>query len=39
MRESVTQEGVVNRVHPKRIDGQKLESQHYPPTGQEKGLT
>jgi hypothetical protein len=27
--------GNVNRVHPKMLDGQKLEAQHYPPTQSE----
>ncbi|MFA6263710.1 MAG: hypothetical protein WC630_04710 [Candidatus Babeliales bacterium] len=34
--ESYDHKGDVTRVHPKTIDGQVLESQHYPPTGAEK---
>lgn len=35
--ESYDQAGNVNRVHPKMIDGQILDSPHYPPTGGELG--
>ncbi|MBX3458281.1 MAG: hypothetical protein KF820_08025 [Candidatus Paracaedibacteraceae bacterium] len=34
--ETYTHTGQVNRVHPKNIDGQKVESTHYPLTGKEK---
>jgi hypothetical protein len=34
-RECYDQCGHVNRVHPKTFDGQKLNSQHYPPTKME----
>lgn len=30
--------GAVNRVHPKMINGQTVNSQHYPPTAKELGL-
>jgi hypothetical protein len=31
-------DGKVNRVHPKMINGQQVDSQHYPPTAKELGL-
>jgi filamentous hemagglutinin len=33
--ENYDQSGNVNRVHPKTINGQVVNSQHYPPTGSE----
>ncbi len=33
--ECYNQSGEVNRVHPKMINGQDVEAQHYPPTGKE----
>ena len=33
--ESYDHQGNVNRVHPKTINGQRLNAQHYPPTGTE----
>ncbi|HRH77659.1 MAG TPA: RHS repeat-associated core domain-containing protein, partial [Cellvibrionaceae bacterium] len=36
--ESYDQAGAVNRVHPKSINGQTVESQHFPPTARELGL-
>ena len=33
--ESYDQDGFVNRVHPKMIDGQTVDSKHFPPTKQE----
>ncbi|MCW7554502.1 DUF637 domain-containing protein [Endozoicomonas gorgoniicola] len=36
--ESYNEEGDVIRVHPKSIDGQIIESLHYPPTAKELGL-
>ncbi|CAG9000314.1 MAG: hypothetical protein CENE_02309 [Candidatus Celerinatantimonas neptuna] len=36
--ESYNQAGKVNRVHPKSINGQTVNSQHYPPTARELGL-
>jgi RHS repeat-associated protein len=33
--ENYDQSGNVNRVHPKMINGQQVQSQHYPPTGSE----
>lgn len=35
--ESYDHSGTVVRVHPKSVDGQPLNSQHYPPTGRELG--
>jgi filamentous hemagglutinin len=35
--ESYDQAGNVTRVHPKMIDGQPVNSPHYPPTGKELG--
>jgi RHS repeat-associated protein len=35
--ENYNQSGQINRVHPKSIDGQTLNSQHYPPTAKELG--
>ena len=36
--ESYDHSGQVNRVHPKSINGQTINSQHYPPTARELGL-
>ena len=36
--ESYNHSGQVNRVHPKSINGQTVNSQHYPPTAKELGL-
>lgn len=36
--ESYDHSGRVNRVHPKSINGQTVNSQHYPPTARELGL-
>ncbi len=36
--ESYDHSGQVNRVHPKSINGQTVNSQHYPPTARELGL-
>lgn len=36
--ESYNQAGEVTRVHPKMINGQSVNSPHYPPTGRELGL-
>lgn len=36
--ESYNHSGQVNRVHPKSINGQTVNSQHYPPTARELGL-
>ncbi|WP_305397175.1 hypothetical protein [Vibrio penaeicida] len=36
--ESYDHSGQVNRVHPKSINGQTVNSQHYPPTAKELGL-
>lgn len=36
--EAYDQAGNVNRVHPKMINGQTVNSQHYPPTARELGL-
>ena len=36
--EAYDQAGNVNRVHPKMINGQTVDSQHYPPTARELGL-
>jgi hypothetical protein len=36
--ESYNQSGRVNRVHPKSINGQTVDAQHYPPTARELGL-
>ncbi|WP_116964014.1 hypothetical protein [Fastidiosibacter lacustris] len=36
--EAYDQAGNVNRVHPKMINGQTINSQHYPPTARELGL-
>jgi len=33
--ECYDQNGKVNRIHPKNIDGQVMDSQHYPPTKSE----
>ena len=35
--ESYDQSGEVNRVHPKMVNGQIIDSQHYPPTAKELG--
>ena len=35
--EAYDQTGNVNRVHPKTLNGQTVNSQHYPPTGKELG--
>lgn len=35
-RECYNHDGKVNRVHPKSIDGQRVEGQHYPLTGEEQ---
>ena len=35
--ESYDQVGKVNRVHPKIVNGQQVNAQHYPPTGKELG--
>ncbi|WP_229803803.1 hypothetical protein, partial [Litchfieldella qijiaojingensis] len=37
--EAYDQAGNVNRVHPKMINGQVVDSQHYPPTARELGLS
>jgi RHS repeat-associated protein len=37
-RESYDHSGNVNRVHPQMINGQQVNSPHYPPTGRELGL-
>ncbi|WP_287480853.1 RHS repeat-associated core domain-containing protein [Shewanella sp.] len=36
--ESYNHSGQVNRVHPKSVNGQTVNSQHYPPTARELGL-
>ncbi len=35
--ESYGKDGSVNRVHPKTINGETVESNHYPPTAKELG--
>ncbi len=34
-RECYDHQGNINRIHPKMIDGQQINSQHYPPTKKE----
>ncbi|MEQ5776292.1 hypothetical protein J4E05_12235 [Thalassospira sp. NFXS8] len=36
--EAYDQSGRINRVHPKMINGQHVDSLHYPPTGTELGI-
>lgn len=36
--EAYDQSGKINRVHPKMINGQHVDSLHYPPTGTELGI-